>query len=807
MKEQKDIVYKNPFPVTAVANFYNNMQNNMIVETNAIKQMKEIVDKWILEGNDGITIAVQGEYGTGKTQLAIEIQKYVQKCDDQRYHFICLESPAASFLEMYKNRFLNEITKELVLDRLEECYSQIILDDLKQNEIYKKVIQYNSKARSIELIERFGLAKSTYDAEFEKQLEKVTQNIKFVPALLLLLESRFDKEVWEWFKGTEPTEAMKERGIKFSINDDAIALEAISVFAFLFGRQGHTFILFIDEMEKILSSTDRIKEKTFDALKKFIETVKATKSMLILCGLPDYYIALPSDTKQRIAHQIRTREISISEIEKYICKANEKVNGITSYIPFDKEILQQILDISNGNIRTIIRLLYHSANWYIEKKSKIDEKALCEILTNAYGTANVKGTKRKLIQIFLSKGWLYKEIKVAENSENTEADFLLPSVFVKKGATDNKSIKIYLVGNVLSEIDYNRIYQRIGNTTNGCKICIVDGFISEKLYKQLVEIKNTHILRFRIPDFSQLFVSIIEGEKIRQENTLKQNDYFIINEKVDQLIRIVNNAINDFDRNMISKQEFYYYVQRYLNTNQNDFYSKPDKESEFYLLISEIERVIQLFDGKRLENYERGALYLFKEFSYILYYIVEQPEKVNIFTYKNVFQAFNNLNGIVKCFLRNCGSLFHDMLEKYIFILEYLSANSVNKTIRIQRYKYKDDRLMYIANDDGFFAISNGLKQISQDFCAQLLIDNPEIVERYNQLFASVYYFLNVLDPTPAKWEHVLLNLEPEILREYYDLMTEYFEGFGDPTYKEYADTVFSNYDRILGRVLIEKRY
>ena len=35
--------YKNPFPVTAVANFYNNMQNSLIVETNVIKEMKEIV--------------------------------------------------------------------------------------------------------------------------------------------------------------------------------------------------------------------------------------------------------------------------------------------------------------------------------------------------------------------------------------------------------------------------------------------------------------------------------------------------------------------------------------------------------------------------------------------------------------------------------------------------------------------------------------------------------------------------------------------------------------------------------------------
>lgn len=172
MTENKEVVYKNPFPVTAVANFYNNMQNDMIVETKAIKKIKEVIDKWVLDENDGITIAVQGEYGTGKTQLAIEIQRYFKQYSEEKYHFICLDSPSSSFLELYKNRFLNELTKVQVLERLEECYLEIIIKDMADDEIYQKFIQDKRNIKSIELIEYFGLAKSKYDLLFEKNWKK-----------------------------------------------------------------------------------------------------------------------------------------------------------------------------------------------------------------------------------------------------------------------------------------------------------------------------------------------------------------------------------------------------------------------------------------------------------------------------------------------------------------------------------------------------------------------------------------------------------------------------------------------------------
>lgn len=801
MKVEKNVMYKNPFPVTAVASFNNDMQNDMIVETAAIKELKEIVDKWILNENDGITVAVQGEYGTGKTQLAIEMQRYIRKIDDKKYHFICLESPSGSFLEMYKNRFLIEITKEQVLERLEECYCEIILNNIKQDEIYRKVLQEKGNIKSIEFIEQFGLAKSKYDSLFAEQMQNATKNVKFVPALLLLLEARFEREVWAWFGGAEPSEAMQERGVRCSISDDAMALEALGVFAFLFGQRGHYFILFIDEMEKIVSSTDKTKGNSFKALKKLLETVKATKSMLILCGLPDFYITLPKDTQQRIAYQIRTDGITLSEIEEYIYNANEKVNDVKNIIPFNNANLEEMLDISNGNIRTIIRLLYHAGNWYIENRSEIDEKALHDILDNAYGTFNLSGAKRRLEQIFVSKGWMYEEKKSVKSDLNVLIDFWLPSALTKKGKVEN-GIEIYLVQNVLSEDTFKQIKERISGNANNCKICVVEGFINECFNKGLLEVA-THVIRYRMSEFSEFFISVIEGEKAKLENNIKKNEFGIINEKIEQLSRIVNNAVNEMNEKYINRQEFYYLLRKLSNVQEEGIYSLPEKESEFYLLIFEIQKIIDIFEKGRNERYEMGVLYLFREFSYILYYIIEKPQKLQIpIGIADIHEVYKNVDMLVERFSRNCSFLFNKAVDKYNFILKYLSrgCDEKEKVVYVSKENENDMFLLDMVYDEDFFSASNMMKRVSQNFCAELLIGKSRIIEKYERIFVSVYSLMYEIEPSIVSGEKVEFDME--ILREYYDVLRRYFKGNRMYDSGKYLGILFENYENGLRRIV-----
>ncbi len=805
-------LYTNPFPVTAVANFYNNIQNGLIVETSAIKSTKEIVQNWVESNSDGITIAIQGEYGTGKTQLAIELRKYIRGYSEGKYHFICLDNPSVSFLEMYKNRFLNELSKIQVLQRLEECYFDIVSSELKNDDLYGRVVNRKREhIKSVELIEQLGLPKSKYDRIFEKKLENVTENARFVPALLLLMMSQFESEIWEWFNGSEPSDALRERNIDFSINNDTFALEAIGVFAFLFGQQGHRFVLFIDEMEKIVSNTEKTKQESFEALKKLFETVKATKSMLILCGLPDYYEAFPKDVQQRIGFEIKTKAITLLEIKKYISNANKKFNEIESCSPFSDSILKNILDISKGNIRTIIRILYHSSNWYIDNQLDIDDNALCMILRNAYGTFDTSNVTTTLNQIFISKGWLFEQNKVFEcDNKKAVIDYWIPSVLTEKNKIE-KGIEVYIVQNVVSCDEYKIIDAKICNNKNDFKILVVEGFISEKFYNLLIK-KVKHIMNFRTDSFKDLFVSVIENERTRYENELNKDNLLITNEKIDQLSRIVNRAIADINQNFIGKQEFYYFIKRFLSKEDSVFYEIPDKDSEFYFTINEIQRIIESINNlniSRIDEYQLGVLYFVREINYIIYYMAEKPQKLQIsYSYRNVYEGCIRLRETVHNIIDNLGSFLYKNIQRYEFLLTYLCQSfELNEK---KQYTFREGEITKPFCEEPYIEYnlletSNKIKQISQSFCAYVLVNSPDVLDEYSNIFIQFYYFLYVVEPICIHKGETKVDLE--IIREYYDLIRKYTRRKRSIISFESLDVLFENYYRELRRIIYEREY
>lgn len=805
--KKAEMAYQNPFPVTAVANFHNNVQNNLIVETSAIKEAKTLIDTWI-KNNDGITVAVQGEYGTGKTQLAIELKKYISNYDKDTFNFICLDSPSDGFLKMYKNRFLNELTKTQVLKRLKECYSQIIIDDLKEDELYSEIINRQTKLmKGLELIQKLGLPKSKYDRIFEKRLEDITNNTYFVPALLLLMEPQFEDEVWKWFGGAEPSEALKERFVDFSINNDSLALDAIGVFAFLFGQQGCKFVLFIDEMEKILSNTEEIQLGSFDALKKLFATVKATKSLLILCGLPDYYEAFPRDVQQRIGYEIKTKEISLSEVKNYISNANQLTNNIKSCSPFSDEILKIVIDISHGNIRMIIRLLYHSYNWYLNNNQDIDIKALCIILDNIYGL-DTDNVRTGLAQMIVSMGWRFKE-KKENGNDNADMvmDFWLPSVLTPLDSFD-KGIEVYIASNMVSDDDYQRIYSKIHNESSNYKIVVVEGFISKKYY-DLLSKDVKHILQYRAHDFKTIFLSIVEGEQAAYQNALNKDNIVITNEKIDQLTRIVRNAVSEANEKFIGKQEFYYFINKYFDNNSQSFYELPNKDSEFYLMLYELQQVIYYktvnVDISEQGHSEVGTLYFIREINYIMYYAFDKPQKPLIsYAYFNIQQSLKSLYELVNHIVKYQSVSLLSELSKYRYLFECFCMyhdTHEKRSINMVEDGVLSQYIVRPYNNSNMLEILDAMKQLSQYFCAVLINKCPDVLLQYSDLFIEYYFVLHSTDS--IIYHHGKNTNLIGLLHEYYDLIRRYSDDEFFQSQHE-IDALFRDYDKLLRRTLYD---
>ena len=319
--------YSNPFPPSAVARLSALDSEGINIVTPALQEALRYTDDYMAHVNrqeagvelppHGNVIAIVGEYGTGKTHLALQILRRISTAGDASVEALYLDAPADTFLALYRDRFMPKLSRADVKAKIAEYYADIVADQLADSDLTSPVADA-LKARAIspeQVVRNLGLMEAEFLQCLNNRLRTVTEIDDFGTALALFLRPEFEAAVWDWLSCNPPDPALSERGITKTIDTDAEALEAMGVFALLYGRQRHRLVLIIDEIEKVLSGNEASQpdESSVLAFKKLLEVFGRTKALLVLSGLPDFLEALPDDARQRIACFVRPTPLTASD--------------------------------------------------------------------------------------------------------------------------------------------------------------------------------------------------------------------------------------------------------------------------------------------------------------------------------------------------------------------------------------------------------------------------------------------------------------------------------------------------------------
>jgi hypothetical protein len=656
----------NPFPATAVARLAKGAREFLTIETEALKQIRSQVNDYLVRKDDyGKTICIIGEYGTGKTHLVLEILNMINESDDGHLHPFYLDAPSDNFLELYRKRFLPKLSKAEVLERLDECFSDVVATELEGDEIYSPISKQLKQREidALDIVRKLGLMESKLQRQFQDRLKHITEDSCFSMALTLFQLSEFEDAIWEWFSGIPPGTVLVERGITKTINTDALALEAIGVLAFLFGHQGHRFILLVDELEKVFSSDGKHfpNSAAMLAFKKLFEAIGKTKALLVLSGLPDFYEALPADAQQRISAVVKPSALAPEDIISYIRKANQKVTGKNIVKPFSTDSAKFIASITGGNARKVVRICYHAFQYSVLNDSQVNRQIIEEVAQEHFGGQLKEDVHSEVLQVLESRGWKFQPDKVFEKEEKEQkASFWLEI------SEDGEGITISLVQDVFSKEDSDTV---IGSTNllreedeKGVKVAsvlVVGGFVAENLSDQL-EQSFDRVITYRFRHFKNDLESVISGLKIKIEERKKENDIEIIKEKLGELdrqYRSLRDIVQDElpkKRDLNSSIQFLY--QMFPSQSKGIYASSISKETKlkFYQIFSEFDTIdnilmspferllsekspkIPLFELIRMssksEEFSIGNFYLLRDFVVLFYDIILRPNKYKSLT-------------------------------------------------------------------------------------------------------------------------------------------------------------------------------
>jgi Cdc6-like AAA superfamily ATPase len=611
----------NPFPATAVARLTKNSQELLTIETAALKQLRAQVNDYLHNRADvGKTLCIIGEYGTGKTHLLMEILRVIQETQDNTLHAFYLDAPSDNFLSLYQERFLPRLDPLEVHRRLREAFAEVVAKELEGDLIYSDL---TSQIRSgtldpIAVVKQVGLMESKLLRQFKESLKGITEDECFATALYLFSIPEFQDAIWAWFRGNEPEDALRERGITKVINNDAIALETIGVLAFLFGQQGHRFVLLIDELEKVFSSENVPTESTFLAFKKLFEAISKTKALLVLSGLPDFYEALPEDAKQRVSMVIKPSLLKQADVAEYIREANKKSFGKGQLDPFSSSMIDYIVTLASGNARKIIRICYHTFQVAISENTKVSRSIIREVIQDQFAAESKEQVEQEIMQVIEKRGWLFETEQFLDETgqvgKKTGTNIVRLDYWLPIGK-DDLGIGINHVTDIFSEDDkdaviekYGKISQKDRNGTKIASVLVISGFVAENLLKDL-EDAFTRVIVYKSRDFSDALDAVLVGLRVRIEEREKEDKLDLVIFRLQQLDRQMGALQRFVSDRTASKNDVRTLIQLIRMGNQSGFKFSPTV-SPSTPGASYFEDVFSIFD-----NFDRLILLPFSSFS------------------------------------------------------------------------------------------------------------------------------------------------------------------------------------------------
>lgn len=544
---------RNPFSPMAVAKitgFHESDADDLTVETDAIRQATYHLSGYLHadpaapgQARDGEVIAILGDYGTGKTHLAIQLLRYAHQVLGDSARTMYLEATADGFVELH-NRFMRKLGLAGVRSKVSDYYADIVAESLQSSGLDDDVVEWLRDRELVpqDVVAKLGLMESALLRKVQQTLHRVTENSDFGTALTLLLRSGFDKYVWSWLTGEQPHQVLQERGITKPIDSDVAALEAMGVFALLYGGQRAQFVLVIDELDKIFSGANQPEQDTVTAFQKLLEVSARAGACLVLSGLPEFRRVLRTSAMQRVSRTVDMAGLSTEEIAAFIRLAQQARLGTDQLAPFTPESVRFLRDITDGKARSVIRLCHDVYGIVADSIQKTGDAGVAvtdamvrEAARRQFGSLSGDDIDSVVRRVLDANGWHYLHDHTLGPSPDSKVDFWVTFQDRSGGCA------VLLAESMLDGTDVTAVTRRsfaVREAAPDSKvILVVNGVLIEVLAGRLAESLDAEPLVYTERNFAENFRALLGATSDQLTRITESNSLAVIQQRIEQVNR------------------------------------------------------------------------------------------------------------------------------------------------------------------------------------------------------------------------------------------------------------------------------
>lgn len=502
----------NPYLPTPVARLSDTGRRPVTVSTEAVRRAFDFLDPYLAgpqalaPSQTGRVLTIVGDFGTGKSHLAIALLRRAQESTESLPETVYLDAPAGSFADLYR-RFAGNLNRAGLTDLLHDYYADIVAAELAEMQHTGRIAERvrSGEIDPVAVVRELNLADGELLRRQQAVLIRVTGDNDIGTALTLLLEPSTDAVVWDWLTGHPPHEFLRERGILRPIGTDAVAVHAMLAIARLYRERGRRFVVVIDEFDHVLSSGDRL-----EPFRHMLEAIGDSGAFVVLAGMADMLDAVGQAVQDRMQPIVRMKPMEVGEVTAFIRESHRTVRGDTELDPFRPDGIAEVTALSRGVPRSFITLLHHLYSHAQQHRVWITGPVARRVGGASYDVASMADVRREVYQTLVREGLRLTRGLRRDPGSDPAVDY-----WVADHAGELRCA-VLVTGTMLSEADLRQVRQRVQRAraeAGGAieTVLIVAGFLTAEIAAQIGGSNLAEPIRYGEETFAATLSSVVTG--------------------------------------------------------------------------------------------------------------------------------------------------------------------------------------------------------------------------------------------------------------------------------------------------------
>ncbi|GIF05464.1 ATP-binding protein [Actinoplanes siamensis] len=529
----------NPYLPTPVARVSDSGRRVVTVSTKAVRSAYAFLDPYLAgTAQPGRVMTIVGDFGTGKSHLAIALLRRAQQSASPPPDTVYLDAPNGSFADLYR-RFVGHLNRMSLTELLRDYYAEIVADEVAGLAHTGRIVELlrSGDIDPVAVVHELHLPDNDLLRRQQDELIRITGDNDLGTALTLLLEPSTDAVVWDWLTGNPPHEFLQERGILRAIASDGPAVHALLAIARLYRERNRRFVVVIDEFDRVLSTVDRLESADrLEPFKHMLEQIGESGAFIVLVGMADMLQSVDRAVTERMRPVVRMEPMSAAEVGLFIRESHRRTRGDAELDPFRPEAVDEVAALSDGVPRRFIRLLHHLYRHAQQARVWITRDEVRRNGGASYDVASVADVRREVYQILSREG-----LRLTRGLQRDPAGEPVVDYWVADPAGDFRCA-IMITGALLSDPDLQRVRQRLRRARQEVHepvetVLAVVGYLTDEVTAKVTALGVQDPIQYGSESFAASLASVVTGILRRSDEAGRAEPLDAIRYQVDRIAR------------------------------------------------------------------------------------------------------------------------------------------------------------------------------------------------------------------------------------------------------------------------------